>query len=86
MKVWPCPKACKHQYVFAKTYLYEAELPPAESVADRGKRRDSQQEIQAESQDARRVEGVIDPGDAIVKHICLVASGLQGTVRDIHVQ
>lgn len=83
MKLWLCPKASKHQYVFAKTYLYEAELPPAESVADGGKRCDSQQEIQAESQDARGVKGVIDPGEAVVKHVCLVASGLHETVKNV---
>lgn len=80
----PSPKASKHQNVLAKTHLYEAELPPAESVADWGKGRDSQQEKQAKSQDARRVEGVIDPGDAAVKHVRLVASGLREIVRDVH--
>lgn len=68
---------------YAGIYLYEAELPPAQSVADGGKRRDSQQEIQAESQDARRVEGVVDPGHAVLKHCRLVASGLQVTARDV---
>lgn len=82
VKLWLCPKASKHQYVFTKTYLDEAELPPAQSVADWGKRCDSQQEIQAESQDARRVEGVIDPSDAVVKHIRRVASGLHETVKN----
>lgn len=70
VKWWPCLEAPKHQYVshtYARIYLYEAELSPAESIADRGERRYSQQEVQAKSQDPRRVEGVIEPRDAGIK-------------------
>lgn len=64
-------------HTYARIYLYEAELSPAESIADGGERRYSQQEVQAKSQDARRVEGVIEPGYAGVKLWRFVIFGLR---------
>lgn len=90
VKWWPCLDAPKHQYVsrtYARIYLYEAELSPAESIADGGERRYSQQEVQAKSQDAGRVEGVIDPGRAGVKLRRFVIFGLwKKSTRDVRVK
>lgn len=72
-------------HTYARIYLYEAELSPAESIADGGERRYSQQEVQAKSQDARRVEGVIEPGDAVLKLWRFVIFGLrEKSTRDVH--
>lgn len=66
----------------ASIHLYEVELPPAESVADRGERGYSQQEVQAKSQHSDRVVRVSTPGRGIVKHWCSVLPDLKLTDRE----
>ena len=61
--------------------LYEAELPPAESVADGGERGYSQQEKQAKSQNPHGVVGVWTPGRGGVKHWSSVLPDLKVTVH-----
>lgn len=58
--------------------LHEAELPPAESVADRGERRDSQQDVEAKSQDPHREVGVGAPRHGRVEGGRLVQLHLNG--------
>lgn len=69
---------------FVHTHLYEAELSPAENIADWGKRCYSQQEKQAKSQNPHRVERVIIPGNGIVKLWCFVFFDLKGTIKTQH--
>lgn len=66
---------------YAHIHLYEVELSPAESIADGGKRRYSQQEIQAKSNNSHRVERVISPGNGCVKLWRLVFFDLKGTSK-----
>lgn len=51
----------------ASIHLYEAELSPAESIADGGERGYSQQDIQAKSQNPHSVVRVSIPGHGGVK-------------------
>lgn len=59
-------------------HLYEAELSPADSVADGGERGYSQQEVQAKPQNPHGVVGVGAPGHGGVKRRGPVLPDLDG--------
>lgn len=65
----------------ASTHLYEAELPPAESIADRRERAYSQQDKQAKSQNPHSIVRVRAPGHGGVKLCRSVLLDLKVTVN-----
>lgn len=65
----------------ASIHLYEAELSPAESIADGGERSYSQQDIQAKSQNPHGVVRIRTPGQGGVKFWCSVLPDLKVTVN-----
>ena len=65
-----------HTYTHAHLYLYEAELPPAECIADRGKGGNSQQNVQCESQNPNGIVGISTPGGGRIEHRCPVLPDL----------
>lgn len=68
-------------YILYPSYLYKAELSPAEHIADRREGSYSQKEIQAKSQNPNNVVRVSTPGHGGVKQWRFVLLDLKITVN-----